>query len=111
MGKLGEAIDKLYTHNLKLFNNVDEWYKIKNMSKEEFYAKYNGEAGLEELRLFMIKSLDLNILRNSSMNEVDQVVLEMIAHYTGRSFHELDDGKFLKRAHKTANLSEEFKDE
>ena len=97
---LGTLVDKLTTVDLKMWNNQEILYKIRKMSFEEYKEKYfNNEEGAIELWNTLKKATDLNVQRNQLINEVDEKIIEIInAKLSGE---ELDNGKFLQRAHKT----------
>jgi hypothetical protein len=97
---LGTLVDKLTTVDLKMWNNQEILYKIRKMSFEEYKEKYfNNEEGAMELWNTLKKATDLNVQRNQLINEVDEKIIEIInAKLSGE---ELDNGKFLQRAHKT----------
>jgi hypothetical protein len=97
---LGNIIDKLTTVDLKMWNNQELLYEIRKMTFEEYKEKYFiSENGAEKLWGILKKATDLNVQRNQLINEVDEKIIEIInAKLSGE---ELDNGKFLQRAHKT----------
>lgn len=97
---LGNVIDKLMTVDLKMWNNQEILYKIRKMTFEEYKKEYfDSEEGAKILWDLLKKSCDLNVQRNQLINEVDEKIIELInAKISGE---ELDNGKFLQRAHKT----------
>jgi len=97
---LGNVIDKLMTVYLKMWNNQELLYQMRKMTFEEYKKEYfDTEKGAEVLWNLLKKSCDLNVQRNQLINEVDEKIIELInAKISGE---ELDNGKFLQRAHKT----------
>jgi hypothetical protein len=97
---LGTLVDKLTTVDLKMWNNQELLYEIRRMTFEEYKEKYfNSEEGAMVLWSILKKATDLNVQRNQLINEVDEKIIEIInARISGE---ELDNGKFLQRAHKT----------
>jgi len=97
---LGNLVDKLCTVDMKMWNNQEFLYEIRRMSFEEYKNKYfNSEDGAEKLWEMLKKACDLNVQRNQLINEIDAKLIEMIK--SALSGEELDNGKFLQRAHKT----------
>lgn len=97
---LGSLIDKLTTVDLKMWNNQELIYEIRRMSFEEYKQKYfDTEDGAKLLWERLGKACDLNVQRNQLINEIDAKIIEMIK--VSLSGEELDNGKFLQRAHKT----------
>lgn len=97
---LGSLIDKLITVDMKMWNNQEFLYEIRRMSFDEYKQKYFDSAdGAEVLWDKLKKACDLNVQRNQLVNEIDTKIIEMVdAKSEGQ---ELDNGKFLQRAHKT----------
>lgn len=97
---LGGVIDKLITVDMKMWDNQEILYEIRRMTFEEFKVKYwNAEEGASILWAVLKKACDLNVQRSQLINEVDLKIIEMIQAAMGGK--DLDDGKFLQRAHKT----------
>lgn len=97
---LGSLIDKLITADMKMWNNQELLYEIRRMSFEEYKAKYfESQDGAEALWATLKKACDLNVQRNQLINEIDLKIIEMVE--ARDSGEELDNGKFLQRAHKT----------
>lgn len=97
---LGNIIDKLITVDMKMWNNQELLYEIRKMSFDEYKNKYySSEDGAQELWGCLKKACDLNVQRNQLINEVDEKIIEMIN--SKNNGEELDNGKFLQRAHKT----------
>jgi hypothetical protein len=97
---LGNIIDKLVTVDMKMWDNQELLYEIRRMSFDEYKEKYfNSELGAVLLWETLKKACDLNVQRNQLINEVDLKIIELIeAKLNGEN---LDNGKFLQRAHKT----------
>jgi hypothetical protein len=97
---LGTLIDKLITVDMKMWNNQEFLYEIRKMSFDEYRQKYfEATDGAELLWDKLKKACDLNVQRNQLINEIDTKIIEMVdAKSDGE---ELDNGKFLQRAHKT----------
>lgn len=97
---LGNVIDKLVTVDMKMWDNQELLYEIRKMSFDEYKLKYfENENGAKLLWEILKKACDLNVQRNQLINEVDSKIIEMIdAKLIGEN---LDNGKFLQRAHKT----------
>lgn len=97
---LGNVIDKLITIDMKMWDNQEILYEIRRMTFDEYKDKYfNNEEGAHKLWDILKKACDLNVQRNQLINEVDMKIIEIIeAKINGE---ELDNGKFLQRAHKT----------
>lgn len=97
---LGNIIDKLITVDMKMWNNQELLYEIRRMTFDEYKQKYfDSEGGAELLFECLKKACDLNVQRNQLINEVDAKIIEMIQ--AKNDGEELDNGKFLQRAHKT----------
>jgi hypothetical protein len=97
---LGSLVDKLTTVDLKMWNNQELIYEIRRMTFDEYKAKYfDSEDGAKVLWEKLGKACDLNVQRNQLINEIDAKIIEMIK--ASLSGEELDNGKFLQRAHKT----------
>ena len=97
---LGTLVDKLTTVDLKMWNNQEILYEIRRMSFNDYKTKYFlNEEGANLLWLTLGKACDLNVQRNQLINEIDEKIIEIIN--TKLSGEDLDNGKFLQRAHKT----------
>lgn len=97
---LGGIIDKLFTIDLKMWNNQELLYEIRRMTFEEYKEKYfKDEAGAKKLWSSLKKVCDLNIQRNQLIDEVDEKIVEMID--CAASGEKLDNGKFIQRKHKS----------
>ena len=97
---LGNVIDKLVTVDMKMWDNQELLYEIRRMTFDEYKEKYfDSEEGAIKLWEVLKKACDLNVQRNQLINEVDQKIIEIMeAKLSGEN---LDNGKFLQRAHKT----------
>jgi hypothetical protein len=97
---LGTLVDKLTTVDLKMWNNQELLYEIRRMTFEEYKTKYfETEDGANLLWGSLKKACDLNVQRNQLINEIDEKIIEIVnARLNGE---DLDNGKFLQRAHKT----------
>ena len=97
---LGNIIDKLVTVDMKMWDNQELLYEIRKMSFDEYKQTYfQNEEGANLLWEVLKKACDLNVQRNQLINEVDLKIIEIIeAKLRGEN---LDNGKFLQRAHKT----------
>ena len=97
---LGNVIDKLVTVDMKMWDNQELLYEIRRMTFDEYKEKYfNSEEGATNLWEVLKKACDLNVQRNQLINEVDQKIIEIME--SKLSGENLDNGKFLQRAHKT----------
>jgi L-cysteine desulfidase len=97
---LGNVVDKLITVDMKMWNNQELLYAIRRMTFDQFKDTYlTSEDGAKDLWDCLKKACDLNVQRNQLINEVDERIIEIIqAKLSGE---DLDNGKFLQRAHKT----------
>jgi len=97
---LGNLIDKLITVDMKMWDNQELLYEIRRMDFEEYKIKYySSDDGAKNLWNCLKKACDLNVQRNQLINEVDMKIIEMLN--SKLSGEDLDNGKFLQRAHKT----------
>lgn len=99
MDSLGNVIDKLITVDLKMWNNQELLYKIRRMTFEEYKEEFFSEDGAKILWDMLKKACDLNVQRNQLINEVDEKLIELVS--SAISGNELDNGRFIQRAHKT----------
>jgi hypothetical protein len=97
---LGGLIDKLFTVDMKMWDNQEILYEIRRMTFEEFKEKYwNTEDGAKLLWSYLKKACDLNVQRNAFIDEIDHKIVEIIkAAIEGK---ELDNGSFIQNKHKT----------
>jgi hypothetical protein len=97
---LGGLIDKLFTADMKMWDNQEILYEIRRMTFDEFREKYwNSEDGAERLWECLKKVCDLNVQRSQLIDEVDEKIIEIVQ--AAVSGEELDGGKFVQRKHKT----------
>lgn len=97
---LGGLIDKLVTVDMKMWNNQEFLYAARRMGFEQFKKTYlTTEEDQQKLYESIKKCCDLNVQRNQIIDEVDLKVIEMIKF--AQQGHELDEGKFIQRKHKT----------
>jgi hypothetical protein len=97
---LGSVIDKLFTIDMKMWNNQEFLYEIRRMSFDEYKKRYfETEDGAQNLWVSLKKACDLNIQRNELIDEIDIKIIEMIE--SSKSGNDLDNGKFVQRKHKT----------
>lgn len=99
MDSLGNVIDKLITVDMKMWNNQELLYKIRRMTFEEYKEEFFSEDGAKTLWDMLKKACDLNVQRNQLINEVDEKLIELVS--SAISGNELDNGRFIQRAHKT----------
>jgi hypothetical protein len=96
---LGGLIDKLFTIDMKMWNNQEFLYEIRRMSFEQFEQQFSGTERMKELFESLKKCCDLNVQRNQLIDEVDKKVVEIVQ--AGLAGRDLDSGKFIQRKHKT----------
>ena len=97
---LGGLIDKLFTVDMKMWDNQEFLYEIRRMNFKEFKDKYFSQTeGAEVLWSSLKKACDLNVQRNSLIDEIDEKIITMIKLFN--SGDELDNGSFVQRKHKT----------
>ncbi len=76
---LGEVIGRLFEVDISMWNNQENLYEIRRMSVEQFKEKYWQDAdGAEKLWEILKKACDLNVKRNSVMDEVDSTIISRI---------------------------------
>jgi hypothetical protein len=96
----GGLIDKLITIDMKMWNNQELLYEIRRMTFEEYKEKYFlQEDGSLRLWECLKKACDLNVQRNTLIDEIDEKVLEIVKD--GLLGSDLDSGKHIQRKHKT----------
>ncbi len=98
--KIGNVFDKLIQTDKAMWDQQEHIFEIRRMSLEEFKERYWSQPdGAEKLYNYLKNACDLNLQRNQLMNEIDQKLIEMIdSRISGEN---LDNGKFIQRAHKT----------
>lgn len=91
---LGSLVDKLITVDMKMWNNQEILYDIRRMGLDEFRAKYfQNEDAVEELFVCLKKCCDLNVQRNSLIDEIDKLAVQMVKNP--------DDDNYVQNSHKT----------
>ena len=97
---LGGLIDKLFTIDMKMWNNQELLYEIRRMSFEEYRKEYfENEEGAQKLWDSLRKACDLNVQRNQLIDEIDLKVVEIVK--AANEGKELDNGAFIQKKHKT----------
>ena len=98
---VGSLIDKLFTADMKMWNNQEILYEIRRMTFEEFKAKYyeSGDEGLQNLWKCLKLVCDLNVQRSQLIDEVDEKIIEIVGDAVAGE--DLDNGKHIQRKHKT----------
>lgn len=97
MDTIGSLIDKLFTIDMKLWNNQELLFKVRKMTFEEFKEEFGTkEEDMYKLWECLKKTCDLNVQRNAIMDEIDETMVKMIEQK-----EELDNGKFIQRKFKT----------
>jgi hypothetical protein len=93
---VGMLIDKLFTVDMKMWNNQELLYQIRKMSYGDFYEEYiKKEDGQVALWEQLQKVCDLNMQRAELILAIDELIVEMIGN------PDLDNGKYIQRPHKT----------
>lgn len=94
----GSLIDKLFTVDMKMWNNQEFLYKIRNMTFDQYKEKYFAdENGAQELWVILKKCCDLNVQRNNLIDEIDEKLVEIVK----TSGEDLDSAGFVQKSHKT----------
>lgn len=93
MDTLGGLIDKLITVDMKMWYAQEDFYKIREMTFQEFLETYRNNKGMKKLWEQFQKGIDLNLQRNVIIDEIDELILKL----TGAE----DDGRVVQRKHKT----------
>jgi len=97
---IGSLIDKLFTIDMKMWNNQELFYKIRKMSFKEFKERYfNSEENIKELWETFQKTIDLNLQRNKLIDEIDEKIVSLLKDAVNGK--DLDDGANIQRKHKT----------
>lgn len=95
----GGLIDKLFTVDMKMWDNQEILYEIRRMSLEQFKEKYfsndNGACLLWEC---LKKVCDLNIQRNQLIDEIDQMLVNIVKD---GSINSDLDSKYIQNKYKT----------
>jgi hypothetical protein len=94
----GSLIDKLFTVDMKMWNNQEFLYEIRKMSFEEYEKKYfNTEDGARDLWVILKKCCDLNVQRNNLIDEIDEKLIEIV----NTKKEDIKEKDFLQKSHKT----------
>jgi len=97
---IGSLIDKLFTADMKMWNNQEVLYEIRRMSLDEFREKYfTTDDGCVDLFECLKRCCDLNVQRNQLIDEIDHRVVNLIEEKVNGK--DLDDGKNIQRKFKT----------
>lgn len=97
---LGSLVDKLFTVDMKMWNNQELLYDIRRMTFDEFKERYfSNPEGAEKLWDGLKKACDLNVQRNQLIDEIDQKVVEIVQASKADNSEEMD--KFVQRKYKT----------
>lgn len=97
---LGSLIDKLFTIDMKMWNNQELLYDIRRMTFEQFKEQYfTNPEGAQKLWDGLKKACDLNVQRNQLIDEIDEKVVEIVQASKLDNEDEMD--KFVQRKHKT----------
>lgn len=95
---LGGLIDKLFTIDMKMWNNQEILYEIRRMTFEQFKQKYFTDNGAQLLWECLKKVCDLNVQRNQLIDEIDKTIINIIKD--GKTNEDLDN-KYIQNKHKT----------
>jgi hypothetical protein len=94
----GSLIDKLFTVDMKMWNNQEFLYEIRKMSFEEYEKKYfNTKNGARDLWVILKKCCDLNVQRNNLIDEIDEKLIEIVK--TDKK--DIQEKDFIQKSHKT----------
>lgn len=97
---LGSLIDKLFTIDMKMWNNQELLYDIRRMTFDQFKEQYfTNPEGAQKLWDGLKKACDLNVQRNQLIDEIDEKVVEIVQASKLDNEDEMD--KFVQRKHKT----------
>ena len=97
---IGSLIDKLFTADMKMWNNQEVLYEIRRMSLDEVRVQYlSADSGCVHLFECLKRCCDLNVQRNQLIDEIDQRVVSLIEEKVDGQ--DLDDGKNIQRKFKT----------
>lgn len=97
---LGSLVDKLFTVDMKMWNNQELLYDIRRMTFDEFKERYfSNPEGAEKLWDGLKKACDLNVQRNQLIDEIDQKVVEIVQASKADNSEEMD--RFVQRKYKT----------
>jgi len=93
MDTVGGLIDKLITVDMKMWYAQEDFYKIRDMTFDEFFLEYGSRPGMKKLWEQFQKAIDLNLQRNVLIDELDEMLVTMIKE------DNLD--KYAQKKHKT----------
>ena len=94
----GSLIDKLFTVDMKMWNNQEFLYEIRKMSFEEYKIKYfDNENGAKDLWVILKKCCDLNVQRNNLIDEIDEKLIEIVK----TKKEDIESKDFIQKSHKT----------
>ena len=94
----GSLIDKLFTVDMKMWNNQEFLYEIRKMSFEEYKIKYfDNENGAKDLWVILKKCCDLNVQRNNLIDEIDEKLIEIVK----TKKEDIEEKDFIQKSHKT----------
>ena len=94
----GSLIDKLFTVDIKMWNNQEFLYEIRKMSFEEYKIKYfDNENGAKDLWVILKKCCDLNVQRNNLIDEIDEKLIEIVK----TKKEDIESKDFIQKSHKT----------
>jgi hypothetical protein len=97
---LGSLIDKLFTIDMKMWNNQELLYDIRRMTFDQFKEQYfTNPEGAQKLWDGLKKACDLNVQRNQLIDEIDEKVVEIVQASKLDDEDQMD--KFVQRKHKT----------
>jgi hypothetical protein len=83
---LGFMVDKICSINNKMFMAQEELYVVRRMSFDDFKNTYGStEEGLKRLYDCFKKSCDLNVLRQNSISEFDESLVNTVQKVTSNS--------------------------
>lgn len=93
MDTIGGLVDKLITVDMKMWYAQEDFYKIREMTFDEFCVEYGDRDGMKTLWTQFQKGIDLNLQRNVIIDEIDELLVKM----TGAK----DDGRYVQLKYKT----------
>jgi hypothetical protein len=97
---IGSLIDKLFTVDMKMWNNQEFLYEARRMTFEEFQQKFTeNEDKQKDLYESIKKCCDLNFQRNQLIDEIDETFISILSLISQDD--DLDLSQLLQRKHKT----------
>jgi hypothetical protein len=97
---LGSLIDKLFTIDMKMWNNQEMLYDIRRMTFDQFKEQFfTDDGGAEKLWIGLKKACDLNVQRNDIIDEIDEKIVEIVK--TSLTADEYELNKFVQKKYKT----------